>query len=125
MHSLDVDMLWCRPLPPQTTTSESARRKALCPHLSSGSWGIVEFPRIVSIESVAPLAVSPPIISKDPKSVYLVRLGKIVDDLIVDVVGVASADVVGVVMAVAGDKVVSVDIPANELVGGVGGRGMG
>ena len=50
------------------------------------------------------------------------RLGKIVDDLIVDVVGVASADVVGVVMAVAGDKVVSVDISANELVGGVGGR---
>ena len=48
---------------------------------------------------------------------YLVRLGKIVDDLIVDVVGVASADVVGVVMAV-----VSVVISANELVGGVGGR---
>ena len=53
---------------------------------------------------------------------YLVRLGKIVDDLIVDVVGVASADVVGVVMAVAGDNVVSVVITANELVGGVGGR---
>ena len=53
---------------------------------------------------------------------YLVRLGKIVDDLIVDVVGVASADVVGVVMAVAGGKVVAVDISANELVGGVGGR---
>ena len=53
---------------------------------------------------------------------YLVRLGKIVDDLVVDVVGVASTDVVGVVVAVAGDKVVSVVISANELVGGVGGR---
>ena len=53
---------------------------------------------------------------------YLVRLGKIVDDLIVVVEDMASADVVGVVMAVAGDKVVSVDISANELVGGEGGR---
>ena len=53
---------------------------------------------------------------------YLVRLGKIVDDLIVVVEDMASADVVGVVMAVAGDNVVSVVIPANELVGGVGGR---
>ena len=53
---------------------------------------------------------------------YLVRLGKIVDDLVVDVVGVASTDVVGVVVAVAGDKVVSLVISANELVGGVGGR---
>ena len=42
---------------------------------------------------------------------YLIKLGDIVDDLIVDVAGVvASADVVGVV------------ISANELVVGIGGR---
>ena len=66
--------------------------------------------------------MSPPIIIKDPKSVYLVRLGKIVDDLIADVVGVASADVVGVVIAVAGDRVVSVVLSVAGLVEGVAGR---
>ena len=49
---------------------------------------------------------------------YLVRLG----DGVVDVEGVTSADVVGVVIAVAGDRVVSVVIWVAGLVEGVAGR---
>ena len=76
--------------------------KALCPHLSSGSSGTEEFPRIVSTEVVAPLAVSPPIIIKAPKSVYFVRLGAVV--VPVDVVAVV--EVVVVVFVVVGLVVV-------------------
>ena len=102
MQPLERAILWCWPFPPHTTISELGRIKALCPHLSSGSSGTEEFPRIVSIEVVAPLAVSPPMIIKAPKSVYFVRLGAVV--VPVDVLGVV--EVVVVVFVVVGFVVV-------------------
>ena len=86
MQPIAKAILWCWPFPPQTTMSKLGRIKALCPHLSSGSSGTEVFPRIVSIEVVAPLAVSPPIIAKAPRSVYLVRLGGVVVAVVVVVV---------------------------------------
>ena len=99
MQPIERAILWCWPFPPHTTISELGRIKALCPHLSSGRSGTEEFPRIVSIEVVAPLAVSPPIIAKAPKSVYLVRLVGVVVAVVV-VVGIVV--VVVVVVAVVG-----------------------
>ena len=97
MQPIERAMLWCWPFPPHTTISELGRIKALCPHLSSGSSGTEEFPRIVSIEVVAPLAVSPPMIIKAPKSVYFVRLGSVV--AVVVVVAVVAVVVVLVVVS--------------------------
>ena len=90
MQPIERAILWCWPFPPHTTISELGRIKALCPHLSSGSSGTEGFPRIVSIEVVAPLAVSPPMIIKAPKSAYFLRVGSAVVevDIVVVVVGV-------------------------------------
>ena len=101
MQPIERAILWCWPFPPQTTTSELGRINALCPHLSSGSSGTEEFPSFVSIEVVAPLTESPPMIIKAPKSVYLVRLAGVVIAVAVVVVVVVVV-VVLVVVAVVG-----------------------
>ena len=95
MQPIERAILWCWPFPPQTTTSELGRTNALCPHLSSGSSGTEEFPSFVSIEVVAPLTESPPMIIKAPKSVYLVRLAGVVFAVVVVVAVVVDVAVVG------------------------------
>ena len=98
MQVLDRAMLWCWPFPPQTTISELERMNALCPHLSFSRSGTGEFPSFVSVEVVAPVSVSPPMITKAPKSVYFVRLGAVV--VPVDVVAVVKVVVIVVVVPV-------------------------
>ena len=109
MQPIERAILWCWPFPPHTTISELGRIKALCPHLSSGRSGTEEFPRIVSIEVVAPFAVSPPMIIKSPKSVYFVRLGLVVVPVdVVAVVEVVAEVVIVLVVVVVGLVVVVV-----------------